>query len=157
MRMNPLTIVVLCLLAALLVACQDSTPPTGRTSPGLSVTEILGSEDNDGFARATQPCSFEFPRDHGPHPTFKTEWWYYTGNLHNAAGRRFGYQLTFFRNALQDDEDRKAPHYAELLRKIALGSVTGDFKAYMIKVAKELTMREISLLAELLVVKEFAA
>jgi hypothetical protein len=60
-----------------------------------------------------------------------------------------------FRNALQDDEDRKAPHYAELLRKIALGSVTGDFKAYMIKVAKELTMREISLLAELLVVKEF--
>lgn len=60
-----------------------------------------------------------------------------------------------FRNALQDDEDRKAPHYAELLRNIALGNVTGEFKAYMIKVAKELTMKEISLLAELLVVKNF--
>lgn len=60
-----------------------------------------------------------------------------------------------FRNALQDDEDRKAPHYAELLRNIALENVTGDFKAYMIKVAKELTMREISLLAELLVLKDY--
>jgi len=112
MRMNPLTIVVLCLLAALLVACQDSTPPTGKTSSGLSVTEILGSEDNDGFARATQPRSFEFPRDHGPHPTFKTEWWYYTGNLHNAAGRRFGYQLTFFRNALQPESTPRQSAWA---------------------------------------------
>jgi hypothetical protein len=60
-----------------------------------------------------------------------------------------------FRNALQDDEDSKAPHYAELLRNIALENVTGDFKAYMIKVAKELTMREISLLAELLVLKDY--
>jgi len=112
MRMNPLRIVVLCLLAALLVACQDSTPPTGKTSPGLSVTEILGSEDNDGFSRATQPRSFEFPRDHGPHPTFKTEWWYYTGNLHNAAGRRFGYQLTFFRNALQPESTPRQSAWA---------------------------------------------
>ncbi|HCE03229.1 MAG TPA: carotenoid 1,2-hydratase, partial [Acidobacteria bacterium] len=25
------------------------------------------------------------------------EWWYYTGNLATADGRRFGYQVTFFR------------------------------------------------------------
>ena len=42
-----------------------------------------------------------FPQDHGAHPDFLTEWWYYTGNLADEAGRRYGYQLTFFRRALQ--------------------------------------------------------
>lgn len=105
MRINTLNlkIVVICLLATLLAACQDSGPSSGAAIPGLSVTEILGSDEGAGFARATQPHSFEFPRDHGPHSTFKTEWWYYTGNLQNSEGRRFGYQLTFFRHALQPD------------------------------------------------------
>jgi predicted secreted hydrolase len=39
---------------------------------------------------------FEFPRDHASHPDYKIEWWYYTGNL-ASGGKRFGYQLTFFR------------------------------------------------------------
>ena len=39
----------------------------------------------------------QLPRDHGSHPRHKIEWWYYTGNLLDAAKRRFGYQLTFFR------------------------------------------------------------
>ncbi len=41
--------------------------------------------------------SFVFPRDHFSHPDFKIEWWYYTGNLMTQSGRRFGYQVTFFR------------------------------------------------------------
>ena len=40
---------------------------------------------------------FSFPRDHASHPEFKIEWWYYTGNVEAADGRRFGYQVTFFR------------------------------------------------------------
>lgn len=40
---------------------------------------------------------FSFPSDHASHPETKIEWWYYTGNLEAANGRRFGYQLTFFR------------------------------------------------------------
>jgi len=40
---------------------------------------------------------YEFPRDHFNHPDFQTEWWYYTGNLHSPEGRRFGFELTFFR------------------------------------------------------------
>ncbi len=45
---------------------------------------------------------FAFPRDHGAHPDFSTEWWYFTGHLRSADGRRrYGYQLTFFRRALQ--------------------------------------------------------
>jgi hypothetical protein len=61
-----------------------------------------------------------------------------------------------FRNALQDDEDQKARHYAVLLKNIALGNVTGELKAYMIKVAKELSMREVRLLAEMLVIKTYS-
>lgn len=43
---------------------------------------------------------YEFPRDHHAHLGFKTEWWYSTGNLADASGRRFGYQLTFFRQGI---------------------------------------------------------
>lgn len=43
---------------------------------------------------------FEFPRDYFNHPDFQTEWWYYTGNVRTSAGRRFGFELTFFRHAL---------------------------------------------------------
>jgi predicted secreted hydrolase len=42
---------------------------------------------------------YEFPRDHFNHPEFQTEWWYYTGNLQAPGGRRFGFELTFFRQA----------------------------------------------------------
>ncbi len=41
--------------------------------------------------------TFTFPRDHAAHPDFRVEWWYYTGNVDAADGRRFGYQVTFFR------------------------------------------------------------
>lgn len=54
-----------------------------------------------GFARADGVQEINFPADHGPHPDFQTEWWYYTGNLEDEDGRRFGFQLTFFRRALQ--------------------------------------------------------
>jgi predicted secreted hydrolase len=46
------------------------------------------------------PRAFEFPRDHGAHPTFAHEWWYLTGHLAAPSGERFGFELTFFRVAL---------------------------------------------------------
>lgn len=58
------------------------------------------------FARAEAPISFEFPNDHGAHEDYQTEWWYYTGNLASEGGRRFGYQLTFFRRAIVSPEFR---------------------------------------------------
>jgi predicted secreted hydrolase len=44
---------------------------------------------------------YEFPRDHRAHREFKTEWWYFTGNVFDEEGRRFGYELTFFRHGIQ--------------------------------------------------------
>jgi len=66
----------------------------------LSIAETLRGANDEGYARAIMPREFQFPADHGPHPEFRTEWWYYTGNLESAVGRRFGFQLTFFRSAL---------------------------------------------------------
>jgi predicted secreted hydrolase len=43
---------------------------------------------------------YEFPRDYFDHPEFKTEWWYYTGNLTASDGHRFGFELTFFRQGV---------------------------------------------------------
>lgn len=81
----------------------------GDASPGrglgatLSVADALAVGGTEGFERALVPRAIGFPADHGPHPGFRTEWWYWTGNLRAAgagAGRRFGFQLTFFRTAL---------------------------------------------------------
>jgi len=49
------------------------------------------------WRRADPSYRLGLPRDHGSHPDYKIEWWYYTGNLATREGRRFGYQLTFFR------------------------------------------------------------
>ena len=78
--------------------------PANATDERVAVSAILGSAETTGYARALGPHDFVFPADHGPHPGFRNEWWYFTGNLATAAGRRFGYQLTFFRIALAPAE-----------------------------------------------------
>lgn len=65
-----------------------------------SLSQAFNVGDNAGFTKAHVPKAFSFPQDHGPHPDFKYEWWYFTGNLVTAEQRRFGYQLTFFRIGL---------------------------------------------------------
>ncbi len=52
------------------------------------------------FARAMEPVLFRWPEDQGAHFSYRTEWWYYTGNLEADDGRAFGYQLTIFRRGL---------------------------------------------------------
>lgn len=68
---------------------------------GIDPAAALGDYALEGFERALVPRPFVFPADHGPHPGFRNEWWYFTGNLRDAAGRAFGYQLTLFRIALR--------------------------------------------------------
>ncbi len=60
-----------------------------------------GAAETQEFERARPGKTFSFPRDHYSHPEFQTEWWYYTGHVRSRDGRSFGYQLTFFRTALQ--------------------------------------------------------
>jgi len=64
-----------------------------------SFLEVLKTAD-DQFEKALKVRKFNFPQDHGAHENYRTEWWYFTGNLQTQSGRKFGYQLTFFRYAL---------------------------------------------------------
>jgi predicted secreted hydrolase len=68
---------------------------------------LAAAAEEHGFRQVTAPCRLTFPADHGPHPAYRTEWWYYTGNLATKAGRRFGFQLTFFRSALRPPQERE--------------------------------------------------
>jgi predicted secreted hydrolase len=76
-----------------------SAAPEGAGS-GQRLSELLGSQRPEGYAIARQPRVFTFPRDHGPHPEFRNEWWYLTGNLEDERGHRFGYEFTIFRFSL---------------------------------------------------------
>jgi predicted secreted hydrolase len=93
----------LSVVTAFVASLGCSTPSADevepREGPRLELTSLLAGKA-EGFARAIEPRTFDFPRDHGPHPDYRTEWWYLTGNLETLDGRRFGYQFTIFRNAL---------------------------------------------------------
>ncbi len=79
------------------------------------------------YREALPGYRYEFPRDNFNHPEFQTEWWYYTGNLRDAGGREFGFELTFFREALSRSE-REASDWSApdaYLAHLALSDITG--------------------------------
>ncbi|MDH3429536.1 MAG: carotenoid 1,2-hydratase [Gammaproteobacteria bacterium] len=85
-------------LLAVLIVGQVHSDETAE--PPSQLADLLGSAADARFARALEPRAFAFPDDHGPHPAFRNEWWYVTGNLDDEAGRRFGFELTIFRFSL---------------------------------------------------------
>ena len=86
------------LLASVAIGSAFAEEPAGQSS---QLADLLGSDADPAFARAIAPREFVFPEDHGPHPEFRNEWWYVTGNLDNEDGERFGFELTIFRFALR--------------------------------------------------------
>lgn len=107
-------VAVLAVLAlVVLVISLDERPQ--RASPaaggqGMDAMAALSGEDQAGaYPRITGPEPLEFPRDHGPHPAYRHEWWYVTGNVTTAAGRHFGFQATLFRfNIAPDPPQRRS-------------------------------------------------
>jgi predicted secreted hydrolase len=102
-------------------------------SPTLTVAQGLSGDNTGngtgGFARALAPRVFSFPADHGPHPEYKTEWWYFTGNVETAEGRRFGYQLTLFRIALTPEPVDRVSNWAAnqiYMGHLAVSDVAGE-------------------------------
>lgn len=83
--------------------------PAGGEALGSAA--LLGGEAG-GFEQALAPRPFEFPRDHGAHPAYRHEWWYFTGNLKTVSGRPLGYQFTLFRFALTPEAPQRASDWA---------------------------------------------
>ncbi len=86
----------------LLLLVSIALAPVGlaEESDVSELADLLGADADAGFEKAYEPREFSFPRDHGPHESFRNEWWYVTGNLDADDGRRFGFELTIFRFAL---------------------------------------------------------
>lgn len=80
-------------------------PPAASSK--AAVTGLLGSTATE-FPRVDTGRRFAFPDDHGAHPQYPTEWWYFTGNLATREGRHFGFQLTFLRIALSANAPQRA-------------------------------------------------
>lgn len=83
---------------------QSIMRPRGQSIAVLSFACLLllqcasaTAADTKGWRLALPGYKFQFPADHAGHKAFKTEWWYYTGHLTAKDGRKFGYELTFFR------------------------------------------------------------
>ena len=71
---------------------------------------------------------YQFPHDHFNHPEFQTEWWYYTGNLRDPDGHRFGFELTFFRTGLTRNQPQNSTWAARDLyfAHLALSDLDGQ-------------------------------
>jgi predicted secreted hydrolase len=81
-----------------LAACSQEPVPSAE----LHLPEVSIRNENllQGFSVADGSRPLTFPEDLGAHQNFRTEWWYYTGNLQTQDGRHFGFELTIFRVGL---------------------------------------------------------
>jgi predicted secreted hydrolase len=71
--------------------------------------------------------AFAFPRDYFSHGEYQTEWWYYTGNVKSADGRRFGFELTFFRQGVSRAENDDPWYVHDLwMAHMALSDINGQ-------------------------------
>jgi len=98
-----------------------------KSSIALLLVWQLGAATSEPFRLAEPGYPYSFPRDNFNHPEFQTEWWYYTGNLRTSTGRRFGFELTFFRQGV-DLSNLDGGHflYAERLNRSGAGIAGAD-------------------------------
>jgi predicted secreted hydrolase len=104
MKLSFWQIITIPILVGLALSWILFSEPKAKIEATISAAQALSGSDTEGFTQALAPREFVFPGDHGAHPGFKTEWWYYTGNLFTEEGRQFGYQFTIFRNQLSPSD-----------------------------------------------------
>ena len=93
------------LLVLLFLGCEDKKIITDESR--VSLSKAMGNVESEDFSKAVEKRKFIFPDDYGPHPDFRTEWWYFTGNLISNENKKFGYQFTIFRTALTKEKSER--------------------------------------------------
>ena len=116
-------------LLIFLTACAPATAPSAEVQiPDVSG---LNEEIPAGFVAADGSRPLTFPQDFGAHEDFRTEWWYYTGNLQTTEGRHFGFELTIFRVGLlprtvELPSDSKWYNHSFYFAHFAVSDITGE-------------------------------
>ncbi|MBN2075052.1 MAG: hypothetical protein JW762_05830 [Dehalococcoidales bacterium] len=105
-------VVILSLMSISINGLNCSNSDNTYNEGSINVITALSGVAGPGYDVADKPIVFWFPRDHGPHESFRNEWWYFTGNLYDDINRRFGYQLTFFRISLDAQEISRSSNWA---------------------------------------------
>ncbi len=117
----------------------------------LLAAPAAGAGEEPEWRQVTGPPELSLPRDHGAHFEYRTEWWYVTGLVADAQQRRYGFQITFFRQGIEPgdpgpgesglrarqivaahlaiaDISKQGFHHAERLRRAA-GGLAGASQA----------------------------
>jgi predicted secreted hydrolase len=122
-------LLVACVALALVLLRGHGTVAPPLRGEDSAIAALSADADDHGFARAEAPRPFVFPRDHAAHADFRSEWWYFTGHLRDAAGRPFGFQLTLFRFELAARTSPSASAWRTprvLLGHFALSDIEGQ-------------------------------
>lgn len=92
-----------------IIVIMALTPPASNQNNKTNITlsDAMNIPDSAEFKKVSGKRTFTFPEDHGPHPGYAIEWWYFTGNLDNASGDHFGYELTIFRIGLSNNTQER--------------------------------------------------
>lgn len=101
---GPWSFEVFCLAA---ISCLAGCNSANQQSDFDLTTWLGESVNSTEFAQVDGSHRITFPRDHGPHDNFMTEWWYITSVLETEAGKEFGVQFTVFRRALAPDMEKR--------------------------------------------------
>jgi predicted secreted hydrolase len=110
-KIGAILIALLLIIGLIVISYEQAEVDTTKISANVDnlVTEDYSDE---AFRKAYDVIPFEFPRDHGPHPDYRAEWWYYTGNLADAEGHRYGYQFTIFRRGIVPGPPERGSEWA---------------------------------------------
>jgi predicted secreted hydrolase len=107
---------------------------------GFAVT-VGADPSSPTFQSATAGYRYNFPKDHGSHPSYRTEWWYYTGHLRSKTGRSFGFELTFFRRGVPPEDIKTLPSKWSIkhiyLAHFAVTDITGKQFHFSEKLSRE--------------------
>lgn len=91
-----LTVIPLVFLSGISAQAQSAAKVQAQSTVDVQTPSQAPAK----YKLALPGYKYSFPRDHASHDEFKTEWWYYTGHLKAEDGSRYGYELTFFRSAM---------------------------------------------------------
>ncbi|MFP4543949.1 MAG: lipocalin-like domain-containing protein [Candidatus Kapaibacterium sp.] len=134
-----LSIIIIIAIAALAFFLFSGGNDPGAPGCKIDISEAMAGNDS-GYSKALAPVDFKFPEDYGAHPGFRTEWWYYTGNLFTENGLRFGFQFTIFRHSLSADSARGKSAWAVnniYMGHFAISDIENDEFYYFERINRE--------------------